>query len=247
MDVSLVTQPPAAADLGPEAGADLARTALALARRFSAGATMWCLAPEWPEHARHVAVEFVHPVVVGKRALPAVALTDEDPVAELRAGARAGDVLCVVSSAARRPVRAALQRARVWGLETVWLGAGDPGPVPGEADHVLWVDAPAAIAAYDGTLVLRYHVLWELTHVCFEHAGLLVDTVGPDESSPTCVTCADEGITAEVLAVERLGGAVVRSARGLETVAVELVAPVAAGDLVLVHAGTAIARVEAVA
>ena len=30
---------------------------------------------EWPEHARHVAVEFVHPVIVGKRALPAVAST----------------------------------------------------------------------------------------------------------------------------------------------------------------------------
>jgi hydrogenase maturation factor len=42
-----------------------------------------------------------------------------------------------------------------------------------------------------------------------------------------------------------MGGAMVRSASGTETVAVDLVAPVAAGDLVLVHAGTAIARVEA--
>ncbi|MDQ1429834.1 MAG: hypothetical protein QOF40_436 [Actinomycetota bacterium] len=234
-------------EIAPEAGADLARTALALARRFSAGATMWCLAPEWPEHARHVAVEFVHPVVVGKRALPAVALSDDDPLGDLRVGARAGDVLCVVGSPARQPVRAALQRARVWGLETVWLGAGDPCPQPGEADHVLWVDAPPAVAAYDGSLVLRYHVLWELAHVCFEHPGLLVDTAGPDECSTTCVTCADEGVTAEVLTIDRWGGAVVRSAGGTETVAVDLVAPVSVGDLVLVHAGTAIARVEAVA
>ena len=36
---------------------------------------------EWPEHARHVAVEFVHPVIMGKRALPAVAVADDDPVA----------------------------------------------------------------------------------------------------------------------------------------------------------------------
>ena len=48
---------------GPED--DLARAALALARRFAAGATLWCVAPAWPEHARHVAVEFVHPVIMG--------------------------------------------------------------------------------------------------------------------------------------------------------------------------------------
>jgi hypothetical protein len=53
---------------------DLAPAALALARRFAAGATMWCVAPQWPAHARHVAVEFVHPVIVGKRALPAVSV-----------------------------------------------------------------------------------------------------------------------------------------------------------------------------
>ena len=55
--------------IGTALGGDLALAALALARRFAAGATMWCLAPAWPEHARHVAVEFVHPVIMGKRAL----------------------------------------------------------------------------------------------------------------------------------------------------------------------------------
>ena len=55
--------------LGEDLGHDLAGAALALARRFATGGTMWCLAPASPEHARHVAVEFVHPVIVGKRAL----------------------------------------------------------------------------------------------------------------------------------------------------------------------------------
>ena len=68
---------------------DLARAALALARRFAAGATMWCLAPAWPEHARHVAVEFVHPVIVGKRALPAVSV-DRARSRRRAAGAVAG-------------------------------------------------------------------------------------------------------------------------------------------------------------
>jgi len=29
--------------------ADLAAASLALARRFAAGATMWCVAPQWPQ------------------------------------------------------------------------------------------------------------------------------------------------------------------------------------------------------
>jgi hypothetical protein len=69
---------------------DLAATALALARRFAGGATLWCIAPDWVPHAQHVAVEFVHPVVVGARALPAVALTGPDLVTATRVSARSG-------------------------------------------------------------------------------------------------------------------------------------------------------------
>ena len=86
---------------------------------------MWCLAPDWPEHAHHVAVEFVHPVIMGKRALPAVAVTDDDPVAALRAH-RAARRHPVRGRAAPTSalVRTAMQRARGWGLTTVWVGAG---------------------------------------------------------------------------------------------------------------------------
>ena len=41
------------------------------------------------------------------------------------------------------------------------------------------------------------------------------------------------------------GMATVRTANGVETVATTLLDPVAAGELVLVHAGTAISRVDA--
>jgi phosphoheptose isomerase len=229
--------------LGPEAAADLAGAALALARRFAAGATMWCVAPEFPEHARHVAVEFVHPVIMGKRALPAVAVDDADTVRALRAVARPGDILCAVSTASAATVSEAMVRARVWGLTTVWIGAG-ARPDAGVADHVLWVDGNGDQAAYDGSLVLQYHVLWELTHVCFEHPGLL----GPDDGAAcdtddTCITCSDEGTLAEVVSVDVTGAASVRTAGGVERIDVNLVAPVGPGDLVLVHAGTAIALV----
>ena len=102
--------------LGPEAGVDLAGAALALARRFAAGATMWCLAPEWPEHARHVAVEFVHPVIMGKRALPAVAVDDDDPVRGAPRRSRGpGDILCAVATGVGAGCRRRDARARACG------------------------------------------------------------------------------------------------------------------------------------
>ena len=73
-----------------------------------------------------------------------------------------------------------LARAEAWGLTSVWLGAG-PRPRPDGAPaarHVVWLeDADPARAARSGDLVLLYHLLWELTHVVFEHPGLLCPTV----------------------------------------------------------------------
>jgi hypothetical protein len=225
--------------------ADLAAAALALGRRFALGATMWCLAPQWPEHARHVAVEFVHPVIIGKRALPAVAVEPDDPVSALRELTRPGDVLLVVGARDAAHVRPVLQRAAVWGLTSIWIGAG-PRPDAGAADHVLWVEGADSgwAASYDGRLVARYHLLWELAHVCFEHPGLLDAGDPACDDDDVCVTCSDEGVLAEVVAGHG-GATTVRTARGTETVDAALVGTVAPGDLVLVHAGTAIARVDA--
>ena len=215
-----------------------------MARRFAAGATMWCVAPVWAEHARHVAVEFVHPVIVGKRALPAVSIETADPVGELRAFAQAGDVLVVIGDAATPAALGTLCRAAAWGLSTVWIGAG-PRPAAGAADHVLWDErADAGSARHDGSVVRLYHVLWELTHVCFEHPGVLA--VAADEcEGDACITCADEGRPGEVLTVDAHGMARVRTRRGVEDVDTTLLAAAAAGDVVVVHAGIAIAVLEA--
>ena len=220
---------------------DLATIALTLARRFSAGATMWCVAPDWPEHAHHVAVEFVHPVIMGKRALPAVAVVDDDPVACLRVQVRRHDVVLVVGREST-VVRSVLERARIWGLAAVWIGWG-PRPAPGAAEHVVWVDDSGPAAPYDGRVTQPYHLLWELTHVCFEHPGLL--TAVDDCTDETCVTCSDEGRVAEVVEAWT-DHAVVRDRRGTTVVDTLLVGAVVPGDLVLLHAGTAIARVDAV-
>lgn len=203
---------------------------------------MWCIAPAWPPHARHVAVEFVHPVIIGKRALPAVTVDAPDLAAALRISVRSGDVLLAVGEASEPSVVDVMRRAPAWGLETLWVGSG-PRPEPGAADHLLWVDGDDPFVPYSGRLVLLYHLLWELTHVCFEHPGLLKpDAAGTDE---VCITCSDEGRMGEVISADADDVAIVRTAEGNERVDVTVVAPVVSGDLVLVHAGTALTRLAA--
>ena len=216
---------------------DLARASLALARRFAAGGTMWCASPTWPFHAHHIAVEFVHPVIVGKRALPAVTVpAGEDLVSTLRATTRSGDMVVAVAGADETAVADAMRRGPAWGVETVWLGAGRRPPA-GAADHVLWLDTDDMLEASE-QFVRLYHMAWELTHVCFEHPGLLK----PGEEiceEDVCITCSDEGRLAEVITVEG-DEAVVRTAEGKERIDTTLVEPPTPGDLVLVHAGSAI-------
>jgi hypothetical protein len=224
--------------MAPELAADLATASLALAQRFSTGATMWCIAPTFSPHAQHIAVEFVHPVIVGKPALPAAALTGPDLIGQVRVSARAGDVVIAVAGAADHDVRAVMRRAAAWGITTIWIGNGDR-PEPGAADHVLWLDDPDPRLPATGDFVLMYHLLWELTHVCFEHPGLL--TPPPQDcTDEVCITCSDEGRLAEVLSTATDATASVRTAQGTETVVTTLTGPLSRGDLVLVHAGMAI-------
>jgi HupF/HypC family len=229
--------------LSAELAADLANTALTLARRFAAGATMWSIAPSCEPHALHIAVEFVHPVIMGKRALPAVALTGPDLVDLVRVSVRPGDIVVAVAGADDAQVRSVLRRGPAWGATTIWIGSGER-PEPGMAEHVLWLDDPDPSIPATGGFVLFYHLLWELTHVCFEHPGLLK----PESTQTACVTCSDEGRLGEVVTTpvegQADGMAAVRTARGVENVVTALIGPVAAGELVLVHAGTAIAKVE---
>ena len=213
----------------------LAVAALDLARHFHRGATLWCCSPRWPSHARHLAVEFVHPVIVGTRALPARVIEGTDAVATLRLLSRAGDVLVGVGPPEDPVVDDLMRRSEAWGLLTLRLGSGDREPAT-RTDHTLWVYGDRD-AASDGSIVVLYHLLWELTHVALEHPGLL--TPVPECDGDHCVTCSDEGTVAEVRSVEGDRATVLAAGR-TEVVDVSLVAPVGTGELVLVHAGVAL-------
>ncbi len=130
--------------------------------------------------AQHVAVEFTHPVIMGKPALPAISLTTDMAVAtgiartqgldgifatQLRLLAAPGDIALGLSADGDcAGVRDGLAAARELGLLTVALTGGRAAP---EADHVL-------VARSDDPLIVKevhvtiYHVLWELVHVFYE-------------------------------------------------------------------------------
>src|SRR5437763_7464986 len=69
----------------------IAEACWAMARRFHQGGRLLAFGNgAWATDAQHVSVEFVHPVIVGKRALPALALTnDSATLSGLMAGGNA--------------------------------------------------------------------------------------------------------------------------------------------------------------
>lgn len=140
--------------------------------------------------AQHVAVEFVHPAIVGKRALPALSLTADvatltgvasggqfaDVFAhQLRYFAGPDDIALGISPDGRcASVARGLATAHELGLLTIALFGGD-GPHPA-ADHTVVVrsDDPRIVKEVH---VTTYHILWELVHVFFEQPGVLAPGV----------------------------------------------------------------------
>jgi D-sedoheptulose 7-phosphate isomerase len=136
----------------------IARLCHAMAERFAAGGRLIAAAssPAARSDARHVAVEFVHPVIVGKRALPAIGLAGEGgPVAsQLALVAEPEDIVMLFDDVGASPPAACL---------TIGYPGGD------------WSFSPPAEDPFvrQELVETHYHLLWELVHVFFEHRGLL--------------------------------------------------------------------------
>ena len=132
----------------------LARACHEMARAFAAGGTLFPFgAGTAATDAAHVAVEFMHPVIVGKRALPALA-PGNDPTASstLARMARPGDIALGIAHRPDDPALAGfLSEARSLGLLTIALTAApartEDGAAAIEADHVFTVaaDDPAVV------------------------------------------------------------------------------------------------------
>jgi D-sedoheptulose 7-phosphate isomerase len=124
--------------------------------------------------AAHVVVEFVHPVIVGKRALPAFALTGRNLAGQLALLGESGDIALGIAADGGDEVADAMAVARQAGLLTVALLGGDGGRIvrDGLAEHTLVVHSTDPLVVKE-VQVTTYHVLWELVHVFAEQPGVL--------------------------------------------------------------------------
>ncbi|MGH3855887.1 MAG: D-sedoheptulose-7-phosphate isomerase [Pseudonocardiaceae bacterium] len=163
----------------------------AMAVRFHRGGTLVVFGNGTAStDAQHVVVEFVHPVIMGKRALPAISLTADVATVTGIAGAEGFDeifshqlrhlacdqdiALGISPDGNCGNVLRGLAAARELGMLTIALVGGDGGAVASSraAEHIILAhsDDPQVIKEVH---VTAYHVLWELVHVFFQHPDLL--------------------------------------------------------------------------
>jgi D-sedoheptulose 7-phosphate isomerase len=145
----------------------IARLCHRMAERFARGGRLLAFGegPVARSDARHVAVEFVHPVIVGKRALPALALTAEGgPVGgQVALLAEQHDIAFAFGS--HPDTAAAVLLARERGCLTL-------ADAPVGAEWEIVAEGLEPFIAQE-LLETAYHLLWELVHVFLEHPGLL--------------------------------------------------------------------------
>ncbi|HEY4096413.1 MAG TPA: SIS domain-containing protein [Baekduia sp.] len=138
-----------------------------MAERFARGGRLIAFGASAADRSdvRHVAVEFVHPVIVGKRALPAFGI-GADEVGLVCGGE---DIVMAFGEdedeRERGVLRAGVAAARAAGALTIAFA-----PVGAEWELRPGTDDPFVAQELVET---TYHLLWELVHVFFEHRGLL--------------------------------------------------------------------------
>ena len=149
----------------------LARACQAMAERFLRGGRLLALGRgHYATDAQHVSVEFVHPVIVGKRALPALdlSLAGRDWISVLL---KPDDTVMGFGGPEGDPeIEAALQLAQERGAHTFALLGG------GAADAGYRLPSPSPDPYIHQELIeIVYHTLWETVHVFFEHREMGFD------------------------------------------------------------------------
>ncbi|HWC26989.1 MAG TPA: SIS domain-containing protein [Solirubrobacteraceae bacterium] len=147
----------------------LARLCHRMAERFAREGRLVAFGatPADRSDARHVAVEFVHPVIVGKRALPALGIAGEGGrVASLVALEAEGEDIAM-GFGEDPDTFAALVAARRRGSLTVAFAPGSG------AEWEFDLSAVADPLIRQEIVETLYHLLWELVHIFLDHRGLL--------------------------------------------------------------------------
>ncbi len=176
-------------ELAGRAG-EIANAAHAMAVRFHQGGKLVVFGIGGAAaDAQHVAVEFVHPVIVGKRALPAISLTSDAATVtgvaaheglasvfshQIRYLGEPADIALGIALEENCPsVVGGLRTGSDLGMLTVALVAGTGSAVEGQRlDHLLAAGSADPLIVKE-IHVSTYHLLWELVHVFFEQPGVL--------------------------------------------------------------------------
>ena len=140
----------------------LAHASQAMAERFRAGGRLYAFGRgPYATDAAHVSVEFVHPVIVGKRALPAADISAA-PDAWVDALVGGGDMAIAFGPPdGDPPLLAALARARVRGALTLALPGAD-------ADYG-FASPTVEPHVHQEIFEVLGHTLYESVHVFLEH------------------------------------------------------------------------------
>lgn len=188
-----------------------------VARRLEGGAT---LRPTGvgigAVDAAHIVVEFIHPVITGKRALPARALAP-DAVDSIRPGS----VVVGLRNSDHDGVSETIRRAVERGCSTLELGRADLAPT--DAAHSLVVNTDDPLVARELHVTL-YHLLWELVHEYLDARGSadhaaqgfeeLYPFLGDQDHSDGLTTSLTATTTAKVAEIAELREAVAAHASG---------------------------------
>jgi D-sedoheptulose 7-phosphate isomerase len=171
---------------------EILAASLAMARAFQSGRKMLvCGNGGSATDAQHVAVEFMHPVTVGRVALPAVCLANDIAMVtaiandvgiahvysrQVIALGSEGDVLVGIStSGTSENVIHAIETARRMKLVTVGLAGGDGGRMAamrrdGLLDYCMTVPTQSIHRIQESHVTL-YHVMWDLVHTFLGGGG----------------------------------------------------------------------------
>jgi D-sedoheptulose 7-phosphate isomerase len=153
----------------------------AMAARFSSGGRLYVMGNGGSAtDAQHVSLEFFHPIIEKRKALPAIALTADQALLtaisndrdfakifadQLRVLAQPGDMALAVSTSGKSPnLVQALETAREMGLLTIAFTGKDGGRLPDLAEFCFVVPS-FSIHRIQETHVTLYHVVWDLVHV----------------------------------------------------------------------------------
>ena len=153
----------------------------AMAARFSEGGRLYVMGNGGSAtDAQHISLEFFHPIIEKRKALPAIALTADQALLtaisndrdfakvfadQLRVLARPGDIALAVSTSGKSPnLVQALETARELGLLTIAFTGKDGGRLPDLAEYCFVVPS-FSIHRIQETHVTLYHIVWDLVHV----------------------------------------------------------------------------------